>query len=327
MKTTGKILNIGFIGCGAIAREYLSRLICRPEAARVTAFCDLDLERARQLSGDSPSRCYTNYREMFAKEELDAVFDNLPPFARSHELIEAAGRGFHIFSTKPLGLDLDTARRSLAAIEAAGVINSVGYMFRYSGLTQEARRLLTGRPILLVNGTAVSPPPGGWFSHKETSGGQLVEMSTHIFDLMRYFAGDIQVVRGLGRRFLPNEQVNFHDVSTVALEFQDGAIGSMNSSCVAEQFYWDCTLVAPGAQLHLIFDKGTMNGHVDGQLIEYQARESGYQEQIDAFLQAVLTGNQAEIRSSYRDGLATFATTLAAAQSLETSRAEAVASY
>ena len=40
------MLKIGFIGCGGIAREYLSRLDALSEQIQVSAFCDLDLARA-----------------------------------------------------------------------------------------------------------------------------------------------------------------------------------------------------------------------------------------------------------------------------------------
>ncbi|PZS01023.1 MAG: gfo/Idh/MocA family oxidoreductase, partial [Candidatus Chloroheliales bacterium] len=144
------MITIGFIGCGGIAREYLQRLDQLGAAARVVAFCDIDRERAAALAAGREARLYTDYRAMLASEQLDAVFDCLPPFARADELVLAAARGCAIFTTKPLGLDLDTARRSLAAIEAAGVINSVGYMFRYSGITDYARQLIADRPVAMV---------------------------------------------------------------------------------------------------------------------------------------------------------------------------------
>src|SRR5439155_10150680 len=123
-----------------------------PGQARVIAFCDLDEGRAAALAAGRGARVYTDYRAMLDSERLDAVFDNLPPFARSDELVRAAQKGCAIFTTKPLGLTLEPARRSLATIEAAGVINSVGYMFRYSGITDYARRLLADRPLALVVG-------------------------------------------------------------------------------------------------------------------------------------------------------------------------------
>src|SRR5687768_17324448 len=106
------MLRVGFIGCGHIAREYLQRLDALGAAVRVQAFCDLDARRARLLAGGREARVYTDYRTMLAAESLDAVFDNLPPFARHDELVLAAQHGCAIFTTKPLGLEMESVRRT-----------------------------------------------------------------------------------------------------------------------------------------------------------------------------------------------------------------------
>ena len=43
------MIAIGFIGCGGIAREYLTRLDHLRDLAQVIAFCDVDLSRAAAL--------------------------------------------------------------------------------------------------------------------------------------------------------------------------------------------------------------------------------------------------------------------------------------
>lgn len=188
------MIRIGFIGCGGVAREYLDRLDGFPERAHVTAFCDLDRDRAREMAQGRDARVYSDYRTMLEKEALDAVFDNLPPFARAGEIVDAAPRGCHIFTTKPLGLKIETALRSLEAIEKAGVLNSAGYMFRYSGITQRAIDLLGGRPVALVLGEVIGAMPGGWVAQQHLSGGQIIEQSTHLIDVARYLAGDIRTI-------------------------------------------------------------------------------------------------------------------------------------
>src|SRR5437879_6441436 len=98
-----RMLRIGFIGAGNVAREYLSRLDMHDDV-RLAAVCDLDEPKARAFAGSRGSAIYTDHRAMLDREQLDAVFDNLPPFARGRELIDAAAHGVAIFTTKPLGL-------------------------------------------------------------------------------------------------------------------------------------------------------------------------------------------------------------------------------
>jgi predicted dehydrogenase len=318
------MIKIGFIGCGGIAREYLSRLDALREQVQVSAFCDLDLARAKELARDREARVYSDYREMLERERLDAVFDNLPPFARSDELVQAAQRGCAIFTTKPLGLELETAQKSLAAIEAAGVVNSVGYMFRYSGITDFARSLLADRPLAMFVGQVLGGMPHGWVSRRALSGGQIVEQSTHLVDLARYFAGEVRSVHALGRAGHVPERVDYEDVTTVTLDFAEGAIGAIVSTCAVRQFFWGGTLIARDLHLDLVFDQWTVRGQVDGQPIDYRDSVSGYPEQVATFVRAAQTRDQSLIRCSYRDALGTFATTLAANRSLESGKPEPV---
>lgn len=316
------MIRVGFIGCGGIAREYLGRLDTMRDRAEVVAVCDIDVDRAAEMVASRGANVYADYREMLEQEQLDAVFDNLPPFARSDELVLAARRGCAVFTTKPLGLDMDTAMRSLEAIEAAGVINSVGYMFRYSGITEYAKRLLQDRPLAMFIGRVLGAMPGGWNSKRELSGGQLVEQSTHIFDLARYFAGSVHSVYATGSGGHVSDRVDYEDVTAVNLNFDGGTVGSIVSTCAVWQFFWGATLIARDLHLELIFDQWTVRGTVDGQPVDYHDEITGYPEQINAFLRAIETWDQSLVWSNYRDGCATLAVTLAANRSLASGRPE-----
>ena len=322
------MIRIGFIGCGGIAREYLQRLADLPGSTsrvRVSAFCDIDPVRAEDLAIQHDARSYTDWREMLERESLDAVFDNLPPFARGDELVWAAERGLHIFTTKPLGLELSIAERTLAAIEAAGVISAVGYMFRYSGITRRARELLGGRPVAAVLGQVIGAMPGGWNARGAMSGGQIVEQSTHIVDLACYLAGEVRTVYARGSTGHATDRVDYEDTTVVSLDFADGAVGTIVSSAAVWQFFWGCSIIARDLHLELVFDRWTIRGRVDGETIDEHIPISGYPEQVEAFVAAVETGDPSPILCSYRDGLGTFAATLAAVRSLATREAVHVA--
>lgn len=320
------MIRIGFIGCGGVAREYLNRLEQRPDRARLVAVCDLDTQRAAALAAAHGARVYHDHREMLSNEALDAVFDNLPPFARADELILAAEHGLAIFTTKPLGLSLEPAARTLTAIEAAGVMNSAGYVFRYSGITERARALLAGRPVALLLGRILGATPSGWTSRRALSGGQIVEQSTHLVDLARYFAGEVQSIQALGGSGHVPERVDYEDVSALNLSFTGGAIGSIVSTCAIRQFFWGFTLIARDLHLELVFDEWTLRGVVDGTAIDLRDSSTGYQEQIDTFLEAVERRDQSLIRSSYRDALRTLVTTLTANRALASGLPEPVPS-
>ena len=131
-------------------------------------------------------------------------------------------------------------------------------------------------------------------------------------------------VYALGRVGHVPERVDYEDVTTVTLDFAGGAIGTIVSSCAVRQFCSGCTLIGRDRPLDLLIDSWPVRGRVDGRGVDYHDEVSGYPEQVAAFVRAVQTGDQSLIRCSYRDGLATLATTLAANRSLASGRPEAV---
>lgn len=316
------MIRVGFIGCGGIAHEYQARLDERRDRAAVVAYCDLDDSRAQAFAGPRGAAAYDDWRRMLDEARLDAVFCNVPPFARGEELAAAAEAGCAIFSTKPLGLELDGPRRTLAAIERAGVIDSVGYMFRYSGVTDELRRRLEDRRPTLLVGQVYGGMPGGWTASLALSGGQLVEQSTHVFDVLRLLGGETTEVYARGHAGAA--PVDFPDSTAVTMTFEGGCVGSVLSTTAVRKFFWGVTVIAEDLHLDVVYDDWTVKGVDRGERVDLHLPVAGYQEQVDAFLKAIEMGDPAPIRSSYRDGCRTLATTLAANRSLESGRPEPV---
>ncbi len=319
------MIRIGFVGCGGIALEYLARLDELGERVRVTAFCDLELAKAEELAAGRGARAFQNYEDLYKCPDLEAVFVCLPPFARGDELVKAAEHGLHVFTTKPLALDSGTAERSAVALKGAGVLASVGYMFRYSGITERAKELLGERRPALVLGRVIGAMPSGWVAQGQLSGGQILEQSTHIVDVARYLAGDVTRVSAEASSGHVPDRVDYPDTTVLSLRFSSGAVGSLVSSAAVWNFYWALTLVARDLHLELVYDVFTLKGVVDGQVIDEHDPRSGYPEQVEAFVRAVETGDASLIRSPYEDALHTFQTTLAANRALKTGRPQTLA--
>ena len=122
-------------------------------------------------------------------------------------------------------------------IKQAGILTSVGYQWRYSQSVAAAKAKLQDAPIGMMLGYWVGGMPGVWWWRRmDTSGGQAVEQTTHIFDLARYFGGEVkEVYAAHAQRFLHQEVEEFtvDDVGTVTLKFVSGAIANISSGCIA----------------------------------------------------------------------------------------------
>jgi len=310
-------MKVAFIGVGGIAGSYLNSL-AKLDDVHVAAVCDVNRERAESVAAKYHSRVYLDHKSMVDDEELDALFIAIPPFAHMDQETYAAARGIPLFVAKPVGLCLATTRVALSAIRQHGVLTSVGYMWRHSDLTDRAFELIDGRPIGMVIGNVhVNTPGTAWWRVLGESGGQIVEQSTHIYDLARYFCGEVTEVHGWGGSRL-NPAIDFEDVTTVNLRFANGTVGNVTSTSLVRTGRY--TLELLGADWHLILEGAAnrMRGHIGGETVEFQAAESGYYIQVERFIRAVRENKPEMIRSDFADGVRSLALTLAANESMQT---------
>lgn len=314
-------MRVGMIGIGGIADVYRKAL--KEYAQPITAVCDINPARVQEIAAIEQCHGYTDYREMLAKESLDAVFVSIPPGAHRDQVIDVVNSGAAVFVAKPIGLDIQLVERTLAAITKSGVINQVGYMSRYSDMASKARELIGDRKVVMGLGRFMVRMGANhpWWGKRTIGGGQIVEQSTHQFDFLRYIMGEVNEVHAYGHKGAGDDIADFEDSTIVTLHFANGGIGSVvSTSCteVPEGCGWEFT----GRDLYvrMIMDVD-LNGVIDGQPVSFKGNETGYIRQVGEFLTAVNTKDQRVVRSSYADAVKTLKVTLAAEQSLQTGRA------
>jgi len=308
-------IRIGFVGIGWIAGTHMDAL-SQLEDAQPVAFCDLDSGRAERAAARFGGRAYTDWRAMLDAESLDALYICLPPHGHDGVEIAAAERGIHLFVEKPVARDLDYARRVEEAIHKAGVICSVGYHFRYYGAIERAKERLQGLPVLMVKGAWDGGMPTGtlWWRTYAHSGGQLVEQTTHIFDLARYLVGEIVEVFTFSQNnpallHHPDGDIAVADV--VCLKFANGAVGVItNTNGLHAPGEVGLKVYTPERVVEVSW--GRMVETEPNRKEEYYSRDNPYLRESEAFLEAIRTGNRSLIRSDYSDGVRTLAATLAA---------------
>jgi predicted dehydrogenase len=317
------VLRVGFVGTGGIAGRYLRTLAAEHAAGRATllAACDLVAERAAAAARPFGAKVFSDWRQMLAATRCDAVFVCVPPFAHEGQEVAFAEAGSHLFVAKPVALDLAYARQVLGAVRRAGVLACSGYMWRYNAVNPEVQALLAQRPVGLVLGAYLGGLPGTpWWRRKAQSGGQMVEQTTHVFDLARFFVGEVESVCAIGSRTLHTDVpgMDTEDASVCQLRFACGAVGQVASCCAVADGAGraDLEVCARGLTLRYECERG-FRAWVDG--VERVGRNDNdpYDDVVRAFLQAVRAGEPALIRSPYGDAAQTLAVTLAAERSLQ----------
>lgn len=314
----GSIVRIGFIGTGGIAQAHLKRLLEISEA-QIVALCDIDETRVRAVAEPLGAAVYTNGTELIAAEDLDALYICVPPHAHSDLEIRAAQKGIHLFVEKPVNLYLDKALQAAQVIQESGIMTQVGYSLRYRPPSIRLLEFLAGQEIGTAHVSRWGGLPGTpWWRRYDESGGQLVEMTTHQVDLLRWVMGEVESVSAsysFGRLLRDEPDVTVPDTQAVLLQFQSGASATVSTSCaLGKAWHGGLEFVLRNARVSVHGDEIRIEPEGAYPLPPPPAETLG----IDAaFVRAVATGDRSLLRSPYEDGLRTLAVTLAANRSAE----------
>jgi len=315
-------MRIAFIGTGGIARQHARGLVKRPDLTFVGA-CDVDLARATAFAKDYGGEAFTDAGEMLDRTKPDAAWVCLPPFAHGEAELSLLDRRIPFLVEKPISNNMDTARKVLDVVERTGTFAAVGYMTRYRRGVQRAREILQHDAPVLAHGAWIGGAPGVyWWRVRALSGGQIVEQTTHTFDLARFLLGEPVDVfaRGVRGHVTDMEGYDVEDASSVVATFENGAVASLMSSCASRAGGGVHMTVA--AMHHYITFTGWEHSAVIRKSAIEEERilgESEIFEIEDAAFVAAVDSNQPElVRSPYADGIKSLAFCLAANRSLET---------
>ncbi|MFC0213102.1 Gfo/Idh/MocA family protein [Paenibacillus chartarius] len=310
-------ISIAFIGTGWFAAVHAD-ILTKMDGVKFAAACGTSLDKAERFASKYSAAGYDHVERMLDSVKPDAVFISVPPFA--HGPIEAAllERRIPFFIEKPLGLNLDVPRQTVIQVQQSGLLTSVGYHMRYLESTARALDIIRGTRVGMSLGYWTGTMPGvAWWRREEGSGGQFIEQTTHIVDLLRYTVGEVSEVYAAYASTIMHEReqgVTVPDVGTVTLKLANGTIANISNACMLP--------VEHRAELHILTEEGVLElsrkglqEQRRGTTIFTENQHNPYEAEVEAFLHALRTGDRSGIRSTYEDAFRTQQVTVAALES------------
>lgn len=231
-------VRLGLIGAGRMGTTLARHLAYTVDGANLVAIADPNQQQLVEVwrlfeSVDT----YSDYNKLLDRNDLDAVAIATPTNTHVEVVKAAAAAGKHIFTEKPLALTVERCDEAIAAVEANGVKLHVGFMRRFDPAYLAAKRKIDaggiGNPVLFKSIGRDSWRPTIEFARRENSGGLMMDMGIHDFDLARWLMGS-EVVRvySEGGCFLYPELAEVGDIDNaiVNIKFANGAIGDIEIS-------------------------------------------------------------------------------------------------
>jgi len=227
-----KKVHVGVIGAGGIARRRTIPGMLKAKNCRLVAVMDPVNIDAVAAEFNVP-RAYATEAELLADPEVEAVYIASPVVCHARQIKMAAAAGKHVLCEKPLTLNLKQAQQAVEACRKHQVFLQEGYMMKFHGAHRTIKQLVDegrlGKPVYLRAQLSCWYPKiaGAWRQDpKQGGGGALIDMATHLYDLLETFAGPIRRVAAMTGRLV--QDYRSEDSSTTLLEFASGAHGTVD---------------------------------------------------------------------------------------------------
>lgn len=196
------------------------------------------------------AKYYTDWRDMMADDEVQLFDNGGPNNAHAEPSIAAAQAGKHILCEKPLARTAEEAKTMLDAVQKAGIKHMVAFNYRFVPAVRQIRKLIdVGALGRIYHFRAVYlqewimphyNTPMIWRLQKSEAGsGALGDLGAHIIDLGRYLVGDVKSVSAMAKTYIEERpkadgsgmgRVDVDDAFVAAVEFQNGAIGTLEAT-------------------------------------------------------------------------------------------------
>lgn len=236
------IVGLGVVGLGRMGRLYVDIIAKFIDNAKLIGVTSRTYSKAERIAKEYGVKAYRSYDEMLRDPQVNGVIIATPSYMHAEMIVRAAEEGKHVFSEKPIDVNIDKARGAVKAVERHGVKLLVGYMRRFDHAYRRAKELIDedsiGKPILYIGiSKDPEPPPEGWLRDPKLSGGLILDLMSHDFDLARWFLGsEVIEVYAKGDVYIYDYMKGLEDYDNVmaTLKFSNGAIafiyGSRRSS-------------------------------------------------------------------------------------------------
>ena len=265
-----KKLNVGLIGAGFMGKAHSLAYMAMPMffwpapaipvRKTIVDVSDAIAAEAAQRFGFEKSS--SDWRSVIEDPEIDIIDIATPNHLHAEIAIAAAAAGKHIISEKPLARSGEEAKTMYDAVKNAGIVHMVAFNYRRTPAVALAKKyidegaigdILNFRGTYLQDWSADPDGPLSWRFQKSIAGsGSLGDIGTHVVDLARYLCGEITQVNTQLKTWVktrplqaggvdklgastkdataPRGEVDVDDEVLSLLEFQNGAIGSLEAT-------------------------------------------------------------------------------------------------
>jgi len=227
--------NIALLGCGRISKNHLESIFQLSDELKLIAVCDIIPERAKEAAEKYNAVAYTDYDEMFKRDDIDLISICTPSGMHPEHGIKAAQRGWHVITEKPMAITLEAADALIKACDDNHVQLFVVKQNRLNTTMQLLKRSIDKErfgKIYLVQSNVFWQRPQSYYDQAkwrgtwEFDGGSFMNQASHYIDALYWLIGPVDYV--MAETATMARKIETEDTGTAILKFRNGIIGTVN---------------------------------------------------------------------------------------------------
>jgi predicted dehydrogenase len=191
-----KKVRLGLIGLGH--RGVLANSWRSDPRVQIVAGADLEHNRLVDFQKENQgAETFTDYRDLLAIEDLDAVAITSPDYCHEEQAIAAFKAGKHVFCEKPLAITVDGCDHILSAWKESGKKFMVGFNMRYMNTFITMKEIAESGVIGEIKAVWVRHFIGyggmfyyhDWHGLKKNCTSLLLQKASHDIDIIHWVTG------------------------------------------------------------------------------------------------------------------------------------------
>lgn len=229
-------IRFGIIGCGRIAQRHAQHIA---NNGRLVATCDIIPEKAESLASQYKALAFNTLEQFLTANQgkMDVVSVCSPNGLHAEQTITALRAGYHVLCEKPMAITVEDCGRMINEAERANKRLFIVKQNRFNPPIEALKQAIEENRLGKIFSVQLSCfwnrnekyySESNWKGTSAMDGGTLFTQFSHFIDLLYWLIGDIKKVYPIVRNFAHQQIIDFEDTGVVAVEFYNGAIGTIN---------------------------------------------------------------------------------------------------
>ncbi len=233
--------RVGIIGLGMALKPHLSSLEELPDRVEVAAGFTPSPERRKAFAAASKHPVVDSLDAILGDKSIDIVFLLTPPMSHLELVEKCAAAGKHVLLEKPIDFTSARGAQQVAAMDKAGTKFAIMLQHRFRDASRKLRAVVdSGELGALVSASAsirwwrtpeYFQQPGRGMKSRD-GGGVLITQAIHTLDLFQSLTGPIAKLTAFAKTS-PLRKIDTEDIAAGAIEFKNGAIGTIDATTVS----------------------------------------------------------------------------------------------